>query len=399
MPRALLPLALSAALALHALAQDAGARWKLTFLADVNIPTGTAFEDIARAPLQPSSGERPPDEELRRRKASGEFGGISALAWDETRKRLIALSDSTRPVFFTFSLSFDGASARLSPGAIVPLKGEGGAPIEDWQLDPEGLVLTPASTLLLSSEGYPDRTPSVQPAIFEYSLQGDLLRSIPLPPKFLAARTPTRTGIRHNRSIESLTLAPGGRRLYTALEGPLMQDGPPCGIANGFTVRILEFNVRGNRIEPAREFAYPLGPMSVPAGARSPSGAMGLVELLALGGGEFLSLERGFATAADKQTYTRILIYHFSLEGAADVSAHFSLDQAPEIRPVRKTLLLDLDTIVPRFSPGFRSLDNFEALAFGPTLPDGARTVVAASDNNYADDQRTALLLFRLDRR
>jgi hypothetical protein len=39
-------------------------------------------------------------------------------------------------------------------------------------------------------------------------------------------------------------------------------------------------------------------------------------------------------------------------------------------------------------------LDNVEGMAFGPDLPDGRRSLVLVSDNNFAPAQFTQFLLF-----
>ena len=60
------------------------------------------------------------------------------------------------------------------------------------------------------------------------------------------------------------------------------------------------------------------------------------------------------------------------------------------VRPVQKTLLLNLDTLgIP--------LDNVEGMTIGPTLPDGRQSLVLVSDNNFAASQFTQFLLFALD--
>jgi len=42
------------------------------------------------------------------------------------------------------------------------------------------------------------------------------------------------------------------------------------------------------------------------------------------------------------------------------------------------------------------ALDNFEGLVLGPPLPDGSRTLLVVSDDNFGERQHTAFLLFRL---
>jgi len=56
----------------------------------------------------------------------------------------------------------------------------------------------------------------------------------------------------------------------------------------------------------------------------------------------------------------------------------------------QKRLLLD-------FSDLGITQDNSEAIAFGPTLPDGRQTAIVVSDNNFNDSQITQFLAFALD--
>ena len=113
----------------------------------------------------------------------------------------------------------------------------------------------------------------------------------------------------------------------------------------------------------------------------------GLVELVALDRHTFLAMERSFSVGAPG-TGNTIKLYVVELAGAKNISARASLaGQLDKIRPVQKTLLLDLDDLgIP--------LDNVEGMAFGPDLADGRRTLVLVSDNNFAPAQFTQFLLF-----
>jgi hypothetical protein len=63
---------------------------------------------------------------------------------------------------------------------------------------------------------------------------------------------------------------------------------------------------------------------------------------------------------------------------------------------VAKTLVLDLDTPRPRLPASLSRLETFEALAFGPVLPDGGRTLIVLSDDNFRPTQQTVFLIFRM---
>jgi hypothetical protein len=88
-------------------------------------------------------------------------------------------------------------------------------------------------------------------------------------------------------------------------------------------------------------------------------------------------------------------IFRISLEGATDISAIDSLRGREDVRPVQKTLLLDLGELTG-LGPELEGLDNFEGMALGPPASDGSRTLLLVSDDNFSPKQHTVFLLFRL---
>jgi 3-phytase len=90
-------------------------------------------------------------------------------------------------------------------------------------------------------------------------------------------------------------------------------------------------------------------------------------------------------------TGNTIKLYEVALPGADDVNGFDSLSTLLSgIEPVEKTLLLNLDTLgIP--------LDNVEGMTFGPRLPDGRRSLVLVSDNNFSAVAFTQFLLFAVD--
>jgi hypothetical protein len=116
----------------------------------------------------------------------------------------------------------------------------------------------------------------------------------------------------------------------------------------------------------------------------------GLVELLPFNDQFMLAMERSFSVGAPG-TGNTIKLYHVALAGADDVDDLDSLaGRLGSLRTARKTLLLDLRSLgLP--------LDNVEGMTLGPRLPDGRRSLVLVSDNNFAATQFTQFLLFALD--
>jgi len=114
------------------------------------------------------------------------------------------------------------------------------------------------------------------------------------------------------------------------------------------------------------------------------------VELLPFNDEFMLSMERSFSVGVPG-TGNTIKLYSAALPGASDVNGFDSIASLlGGIRTAQKTLLLDLSTLgIP--------LDNVEGMTIGPRLPDGRRSLVLVSDNNFAASQFTQFLLFALD--
>ena len=126
----------------------------------------------------------------------------------------------------------------------------------DEHPDPEGITLLPDGSYAVSAEGTA-REPRLPPSVNIYGRYGDFVRSLKIPDKFVPDPTGQQTkGARGNAGFESLTLTPDGKRLFTAAETPLVQDGEPASLEAGTDTRVLELVARHETFEPAREFVY-----------------------------------------------------------------------------------------------------------------------------------------------
>ena len=211
-------------------------------------------------------------------------------------------------------------------------------------------------------------------------------------------------GVRDNQGAEALARWPDGR-LVAGLEQPLYRDasasprnGRPFGGGQGGLSRLVEWRPTATGWRLGRQWAYPLAatpPREGYAGICD-DGELGLVELLALGADRLLSLERACLINPETRRVRNVIqIFEVRLDGADDVSGR-SLLGATGIRTASKRLVLDLDTMRASLPEALALLDNFEAMAEGPTLPDGRRTVVLVSDDNFRQTQVTAFLLLAL---
>jgi len=323
-------------------------------------------------------------------------GGLSSLTYDAARGVYYALSDdqgagftptSSSPARF-YTLRINVSDGVLDPGdvqvlAVTTFLGPDGQPFPAQSLDPEGLTLTPQDTLVLTSEGISTR--GIAPFVREFDLSGRQLDELPVPGYFAPTPPPPATqtsGVRQNLGFEAAAVAPDGQQLFVGTENALVQDGPAATTATGSPARILRYHLGHGGSD--REYVYPTDPVAAPSTVFTVNG---LVELLPLNNEFLLAMERSFSVGAGNT----IRIYRLALPGATDVSGVADIHDVAGLRPARKSLLLQLPSTI-----NGQPLDNVEGMTLGPTLPDGRRSVLLVSDNNFTAGQASQVLLLAL---
>ena len=319
------------------------------------------------------------------------FGAISGIATLPGGCELLAISDDdVDSRIYRLRVSGTNEGLRVTPTHHILLARAPGAPAA---LDPEGIALTRAGTVLISSEGRAGIQPRLPPAILEYAQDGRFIRQLPVPPPFVPnERGPQTTGVRRNGGFESLTVTPDFARLFTANELPLVQDAPVDAFAEGQRLRIVEYVAESDSYRPGREFAYELSPLERPPFASGFS-VNGLSELLVVNRTELLALERGFIQMRGSRLgINRIRLFRISLEGATDVSSFDALAKREDVKPVRKTLVQDFSQLSER-SLRLLNLENFEGLAWVGKGEGADSSLLVVSDDNFNALQVTAFLL------
>lgn len=277
---------------------------------------------------------------------------LSGIVWEAATSTLWAVQDESAHIV---PLVPDRELRTWRFGPAITLE-------TNFPLDLEGIALVPGGFIVASEKG---------PRILELDRQGKLRRDIPLPAHFAKARV--------NKSLESLSLSPDGRYLFTTTEESLTTDGARTTTAMGTRVRVLRMNRDGGE---ATEHAYRTDPMP------HETGDYGVADLAALSDDDVLVLERGWSRGWGNTAR----VYSVSLVDPA-ASCIASAELTPETPVVEKRLVVDLATVSASGLPATRQkqaapiLDNFEGMAVGPVLPDGRQTLVLVSDDNGRTDQ------------
>lgn len=313
-------------------------------------------------------------------------GGLSGITYDRQIDRFYAISDDRGDIaparFYTLKLAInDQKLTQVDVEKVTLLQDTANQNYGVNTIDPEGIALSPAGTVFISSEGTNQSAPFIQ----DYDLEtGNKQQSIPLPQRYLPK---AEQGIQSNLGFEALAIAADGNtksdpyRIFTATESALVQDINPDNPDQLTPLRLLHYLIT-DTTPPLliSENLYQLDP--------APQGAIshGLTDLVALPErGFFLSLERSYGLLGASAK-----IYQITTGTATDTSSIPSLKVlSPSFQPIRKKLVLDLDTL------GIK-LENLEGMSLGARLADGNQSLILVSDDNFSPEQTTQFLLFSL---
>ena len=293
------------------------------------------------------------------------IGGLSAIAYDPRRGLYHALVDrkESQPArFYTLRVPLD--SARLGEPSVFDvtiLRDSEGKDFGAGRSDGEGMVITPWGDLIVSSE--------VEPSIRRFSGDGRLLQELPVPEKFLVEKG----GGQPNDTFEGLALTGEAKSLLVAPQKELTFDAPFIPQEDQQRIRLLRYENRGlEDFQPSEEFFY----------LADTDG--GVADMIFVSERELLVLEQ------DNR------VFRVDLAGAEDVSGVESLADT-SVEPLKKELLVDLEKCTARKedNAGLQQDSpavSYEGLTFGPSLPDGRKSLLFVSDDNFKEDQVTRLL-------
>jgi len=322
-------------------------------------------------------------------------GGLSGMDYDPVGDLYYLISDdgsSINPArFYTARIALGVESLgepellgvttlRQADGSPYPSALRGG-PVPD----PEAIRWHAASnTLLWTSEGH--ATSGAAPWLRETRPDGGFVREFALPAMF---NFQAGAGPRGNLTFEGLALSPDGGTAWIAMENALLQDGPiPTVQAPGGPCRFTQIDLASGKA--LRQIAYL--PDAIPRAPVPPTAFAdnGVAEILMLDAERMLVLERAYVTGSGNS----LRLYLIDTGQASDTLELPAL-RPGAYRPAGKTLLADFSAFTgPGTGPRLKQLDNTEGMSWGPVLPNGRRSLMFISDDNFSPRQITQWLAF-----
>jgi hypothetical protein len=324
-------------------------------------------------------------------------GGLSGLDYNPATGTWAIISDDKSDKaparFYLGRIDVsEGAPKVTLEHAVVLLRADG-KPYPNAKMggevpDPESIRFDPSgSALWWSTE--PDRKLGVAPFVRETRLDGKFMADLSLPSMFALGKDHER-GPRHNLGFEGLSFTPKQNALWLGMESALVEDGPIATTEAGTVARFTKFDRDGKVLG---QYAYPVDPIQAKAAGEGSDN--GVSEVLALDDNRLLVLERSGVNDGNNHWTSHIRIYEADAGAASNVADMESLVDR-SYQPLAKRLLLNLDKLPALGSAALPKIDNIEGLSFGPDLPNGHRTLVLVSDNNFNPDQITQFLAFEI---
>jgi hypothetical protein len=326
-------------------------------------------------------------------------GGLSGIDYDAKNKCYYLISDDRSAInparFYTAKIAVTPKGIdSVAFQQVMLLKQKNGTPYPNSKQDPahtpdpEAIRYNPLTRQIAwSSEGEravnKKTTVLEDPAVTIANTEGLYIDTFPLPEQLHMHAE--EEGPRQNGVFEGLTFADNYKTLYVNVEEPLYQDGPRAGLKDTATwIRILKYDVAAKKLQA--EYAYHIEPVAYAPLAAGAFMINGVPDILYAGDNKLLVMERSFSTGRMACT---IRLFITDVSKAANIAAVSSLKQSPPVKPLPKRLLLNMDAL------GIY-VDNVEGMTFGPTLPNGHKTLVMVADNNFSILEKTQFFLFEV---
>lgn len=326
-------------------------------------------------------------------------GGLSSIDYDQKRNRYFLVCDDRSSInparFYTAKISIkQNKIDTVLFTNFSYLKDEFGKTYPNTKEnpyktpDPESMRYNPNSKLLVwSSEGENTIRGKdsilINPSVYFVNAAGRFKDSITIPQNLYMSFL--EKGPRQNGVLEGMSYADNYKTLMVNVEEPLQEDGPRADLKpNGAIIRFYKFDTQTKK--STNQYAYELSPVAYVPNPINEYKINSVPEFLWIGNNQLLVLERSYSTG---RIACSIKIFLADYNQATDIANFSSLKAPAKFQPMKKTLLINLDDL------GIYT-DNIEGISFGPVLPNGNRSILLVSDNNFSPIQKSQITLLEL---
>jgi len=293
-------------------------------------------------------------------------GGLSGIDFHQGLYYMVC-DDPRNPRYYEAKINIDNSKiSNIDFQKVIQLQDT------NHYLDLESIIYnSKTNQIVLTSEGNIKK--HKDPQLLSVDLIGNLKKKFQLP-KALKANSLQKP--RHNGTLEGLSKSADNKGYWIAMELPLEVDGPePKLIKTKSPVRITYID-DGTK-QPKKQFGYLLDKI-----IKQPKGNFavnGLTDILAYDTDKFFIIERSYSSGLGNQGNT-VKIFKVDASNATNILTVESL-KTTNYTAANKELVFDFEQVRNQLTDN--SIDNIEGITFGPTLPNGNKTLILVSDNNF----------------
>ncbi|HET8859272.1 esterase-like activity of phytase family protein [Marivirga sp.] len=315
---------------------------------------------------------------------STRIGGLSSIDYLGDNK-YIAISDDRSEFsparIYEMEIDIDSSSILgYSFNKTIFLKNRDNIFFKENELDPESIrYRASTNTYFYTSEG--GRTDDwVNPFIWEINEEGELISEVTVPEIF---NFNEQKGLRENGGFESLTFE-NDSIIWYANELPLKEDSEVPGFEDdNYLIRLVRHDIKNDNV--LNHFVYNISSLNEKPIPDDGFYINSVPEILYIDKSKLWVLERSYTTGVGNF----IKVFEIDTRNASDVKGINAL-LGRDISTVAKKLILN-------FSDFNIKLDNIEGMTIGPNLPDGSKSLLFISDDNFSKTQETQLWLFSVN--
>lgn len=303
-----------------------------------------------------------------------EIGGLSGIDYRDG-KLLLVDDRSTKPIiyevdFVTEATTIDTLIFRTAinlnqtdPSVFKPISMD----LESVRFDPNN-----SNYWWIANEG--NMNVNKNGGVYQLSKEGKFISALELPSYFTATND---NSPRNNGVFEAMDFSIDAQKIVITTELPLVLDAKKPQLWKSYTpIRFVVFD--RNSLEAEEAYLYDID--RIVLWPFLPFMINGVTEILSYTDDSFFVLERAFSAGRGKKS-NRVKLFLASTTKATNVLHLEELPPKKEVQLMQKDLVLDFKKIRKKLTS--KRIDNIEGLCYGPKLPNGNRTLLLISDNNF----------------
>ena len=299
------------------------------------------------------------------------IGGLSGVDFVNDQYYFVVDDDKNPRVLISDISIFDNKIHSVNFKDVILLNDSTSNFYKENALDLESVFVDEyTNEIYLVSEGSINN--NKLPTVFKIDKNGIFLEQFKLPKNLSNIKT-----IKHNAAFEASSKSIDQKGFWVAMEGPLNVDGEePTFSKTSSPIRITYFDKTSKNA--TKQFAYQLENITKPA--KGDINLNGVTAILEYKENQFLVVERTYQNGYGIHGNI-VRIFDVVIDENSTNTLDIDSLKTSKFIPLKKRLVFNFEGIKDKLTEN--SIDNIEGITFGPQLPNGNKSLLLISDDNF----------------